>query len=203
MTLSSKTELLIQRCVDGELSASDTRLLLQQLDSIHNGWKSLACGLLEDRHLRHSFSTHSPTVAPVIPPDSPAIPPRLAPQPLSATRLRQWWNHPLTSLSLCAAIAFVGGLLVSGASPRNLPQTASSSSLPQGTSGFAVQLPGPAGTGQVPVYEDMQQLRRSSQNHPFFKESDSRQSMQVLVLPSADGRTIVIPLQKSGQASLQ
>ncbi len=214
MSPSFQTELLIQRCVDDELSPADTRILLQQLDGIHNGWKCLACGLLEDRHLRRSLTTDGPVAVaiapPVAPPATTTISPQRAPQTLSSARLRHWWNHPLTSLSLCAAIAFVGGMLVSGPSSRSVVNfsrsvdgSAGMPAFPPGTSGFTVQLPGTAGTGQVPVYEDFQELRRSAKNHPFFDGSDSRESMRVLVLPSADGRTIVVPLQNSGQPPLQ
>jgi hypothetical protein len=208
MSPSFQTELLIQRCVDDELSPADTRILLQQLDGIHNGWKCLACGLLEDRHLRRSLTADGPVpVAVAVGPTATTTISQLpAPQTLSSARLRHWWNHPLTSLSLCAAIAFVGGMLVSGPASRSVAdagRSAGTPALPPGTSGFTVQLPGTAGTGQVPVYEDFQELRRSAKNHPFFNGSDSRESMRVLVLPSADGRTIVVPLQNSGQTRLQ
>lgn len=204
MTLNPKTELLIQRCVDDALSATDTRALLQQLDSINGGWKSLACGLLEDRHLRRMLGPEKRASHPI--PDVPAPPTRLAQPPISTTRLRNWWNHPLTSLSLCAAIAFVGGMLVSdGRSPSaaaisNRDRTAT---LPPGTSGFTVQLPGDPERRPVPVYEDFRELRRTAENHPFLQSTDDQQSMRVLVLPAADGRTIVVPLENSRQRGLQ
>lgn len=204
MTLNPKTELLIQRCVDDELSAADTRALLQQLDSINEGWKCLACGLLEDRHLRRMLRPE--TLSPHSSADAPVSPARLAQPPMSTTRLRHWWNHPLTSLSLCAAIAFVGGLLVSGgrgASPAAFSNRDQTAVLPPGTSGFTVQLPGDPERRPVPVYEDFRELRRTAENHPFLQGSSDQQSMRVLVLPAADGRTIVVPLENSRQRSLQ
>lgn len=204
MTLNPKTELLIQRCVDDELSAADTRALLQQLDSINGGWKCLACGLLEDRHLSRMLGPE--TLSPPCIPDIPAAPARLAQPPMSTTRLRHWWNHPLTSLSLCAAIAFVGGMLVSGgrgSSPSTISNRDQTAVLPPGTSGFTVQLPGDPERRPVPVYEDFRELRRTAENHPFLQGSADQQSMRVLVLPAADGRTIVVPLENSRQRSLQ
>jgi len=204
MTLNSSTELLIQRCVDDELSAAETRALLQQLDSISGGWKCLACGLLEDRHLRRMFRPER--LSAPSPPDVPARPTRPAQPPLSATRLRHWWNHPLTSLSLCAAIAFVGGMLVSDGRvsfPATISNRSGTGVLPPGTSGFTVQLPGDPERRPVPVYEDFRELRRTAENHPFLQSSGDQQSMRVLVLPAADGRTIVVPLEKSREHSLQ
>lgn len=204
MTLNPQTELLIQRCVDDELSAADTRALLQQLDSINGGWKCLACGLLEDRHLRRTLGPETLCTPPI--PDVPTPPARLSQSPVSATRLRHWWNHPLTSLSLCAAIAFVGGMLVSdgrGPSPTAISNRDNTAVLPPGTSGFTVQLPGDPDRRSVPVYEDFRELRRTAENHPFLQSSGDQQSMRVLVLPAADGRTIVVPLENSRQRSLQ
>lgn len=204
MTLHPKTELLIQRCVDDELSAADTRALLQQLDSINGGWKFLACGLLEDRHLRRTLGPETPCPPSI--PDVPAPPVRLAQPSVSTTRLRHWWNHPITSLSLCAAIAFVGGMLVSDGrspSPAAISYRNNTAVLPPGTSGFTVQLPGDPERRPVPVYEDFRELRRTAENHPFLQRNDEQQSMRVLVLPAADGRTIVVPLENSRQHSLQ
>jgi hypothetical protein len=221
MSLSPQTELLIQRCVDNELSPGDTRQLLRQLDSITDGWKSLACGLLEDRQLRLSLgpASQSPvaaditSLAPVAamlpairPGDSMTFQTPAGVRHTSTARLRHWWNHPVTSLSLCAAIAFVGGMLVSDDPSQPLPNTPGHSAamaLPARSSGFTVQLPGDVGSGQVPVYESLGALRQSFENHPLLHDFRSDPSMRLLVVPTTDGRTIVVPIDRSQQQPLQ
>lgn len=56
MKLTTADELLIQRCVDDELGPAETAVLLRRLEELDLGWKSLACGLLEDRSLRQILS---------------------------------------------------------------------------------------------------------------------------------------------------
>lgn len=221
MSLSPQTELLIQRCVDDELSPGDTRQLLRQLDSITDGWKSLACGLLEDRQLRQSLgpanqSAATPSVLTVEPSPHPpsaavrsvSVSPQISihhRQP-PATRLRSLWNHPVTSLSLCAAIAFVGGMLVSRDSALPQPNSSGRSTTQALTSrspGFTVQLPGGTEAGQVPVYESFGALRQSVESHPFLQDFGNDQSIRLLVVPTADGRTIVVPIDRTQKPLLQ
>ncbi|MEZ6042860.1 MAG: hypothetical protein R3C20_20355 [Planctomycetaceae bacterium] len=144
---------MIQRCVDDELTSAETREMMSRLESVPQGWKTLACGFLEDRLFQHAIRGRKP-------PESSTDPgarlsglilsrdasgqrnlPNLSPsRPAesnnhsnvdaggsvdatggistfpSQSRLRQtarhWWSHPIVSLSLCGAIAFVTGLLV-------------------------------------------------------------------------------------------
>ena len=192
-TITAADELLIQRCLDNELSTTATRQLMTRLDAIDDGWKTLACGFLEERlykqaisalpsppppqagnitdlseHLRqYTMGSHVSDVAALFDatrlqasaavaksanaksqkthsgdPDSFAgdaditNPPAAGCQPVIAGRTQiherpaaqplrkmasgsfsdgprvKWWAHPVTSITLCAAIAFVGGLLV-------------------------------------------------------------------------------------------
>ena len=118
MLINEKDELLIQRCVDDELSPPETRGLLQRLDRLDGGWKKLACELLEDRGMSKAFrSPYAQATASKSRPESsqpivlPAIQ-RPSVVPTTARHaLRNRWSHPVTSLTLCAAIAFVGGML--------------------------------------------------------------------------------------------
>ncbi|MFN9038073.1 MAG: hypothetical protein ACK5YO_17360, partial [Planctomyces sp.] len=117
MSLSEHDELLIQRCVDDELSGEQLRELLGRLDGITGGWRSLACGFLEDRCLRKALAAGRSAVS------AAAV---SSPPVAAGTDEDRWesgggrgavsvgkvWRHPLTSLALCAAIAFVGGLLI-------------------------------------------------------------------------------------------
>lgn len=129
MHLSEQQELAIQRCVDDELTPAETRELLAELDTMSDGWKSLACGLLEDRVLR---STLHDALSDVADPDvsaatsgsasSTASPADAGTEGTTVRRAGQvefrnrwhtgWFSHPLTSMTLCAAIAFVSGLLI-------------------------------------------------------------------------------------------
>ena len=185
-TITSADELLIQRCLDNELSPASTRQLMSRLDMVTDGWKTLACGFLEERLYKHAIShftlpatsggaadlSEKPDTDPAKPQTLQATVPLmtanrtvakgLAAKPDGVTSLGtdhvtaragveldvsqtvastvtrsksefggeqsspgsavRWWAHPVTSISLCAAIAFVGGLLVpdlkiSGTSP--------------------------------------------------------------------------------------
>ena len=94
-------ENLIQRCIDNELSAEERRALLSRLDETPGGWKSLACGFIEDQLFADAAINE-------------------AQQPASATTLtspvptpaRHWFSHPVTSLILSVSVAFLAGVLV-------------------------------------------------------------------------------------------
>ncbi len=112
MHMNEQSERQIQRCIDGELSAAESRLLLSRLDEIDDGWKTLACGFLEDRLFRKSIVGGTKST----PADRTAT---LEPVAVGSRELqdqrkvhRHWFNHPLTSVALCAAIAFVSGMLM-------------------------------------------------------------------------------------------
>lgn len=138
MLMNEADELLIQRCLDDELSPEETRQLLTRLNGISDGWKHLACGFLEERLLARGIrgrdaagsaaDVRSLTQAsPAVPTAAQQLRPQLSQSPTEQTfvspdqrRLQQmgyWWSHPVTSLSLCAAIAFVAGLLIRGQYP--------------------------------------------------------------------------------------
>jgi hypothetical protein len=217
MNLTSRTELLIQRCVDDELSAADTRHLLQELDSVTGGWKSLACSLLEDRQLRKAIrSASAPTVSSAVEPAAApaALPPgvnakpSLAPAP--AGQLRRWWSHPLTSLSLCVAIAFLAGMLLSDRPGMPVADSASlpapiitpPATTPAQFGSVTLQLP-QGDQAQVPVYSDFKGLLQSERNHPFLQTPNGDGSLKVLVVPDGNGRTILVPMLEDQTGSLQ
>ncbi len=138
MRMNEHDELMIQRCLDDELSVHDTRLLMSRLNQVSDGWKMLACGFLQERSIARSvlgqfpenpsdFQSASAVTSPaeVAPPTLQMPKPQTASDNMSASRfettqhslprrhrLRHWWSHPVTSLSLCGAIAFVAGLLI-------------------------------------------------------------------------------------------
>ncbi|MEY3459645.1 MAG: hypothetical protein RL215_2802 [Planctomycetota bacterium] len=213
MNLTSHTELLIQRCVDDELSAADSRRLLQELDSVTGGWKCLACGLLEDRLLRKairsaSAPTESSAAAPVALP--PGINAKSALAPAPTGQLRHWWSHPLTSLSLCVAIAFLAGMLLSDRPRMPVADSASlpapiikpPATTPAQFGSVTLQLP-QGDQAQVPVYSDFNGLLQSERNHPFLQTPNGNGSLKVLVVPDGNGRTILVPMLEDQAGSLQ
>ncbi len=142
-------ELLIQRCLDDELTPEETRQLMARLNQVTDGWKILACGFISERTIcravagsdqslretksamsdlhamktaaADSLSEHSRKVSVARMSDGGAAG-RTAVRDVTTGVARAsvpWRSHPLTSLTLCAAIAFVTGLLIPDASIRN------------------------------------------------------------------------------------
>lgn len=101
--MNENNEILIQRCIDNELTSEERQALLQRLEETPEGWKSLACGFVEEQLFADAISA---------PPESP-------PKPMPATdrgraQPAHWFHHPVTSLVLSVCVAFVVGLLVRG-----------------------------------------------------------------------------------------
>jgi hypothetical protein len=116
---SLQDELLIQRCVDNELSTDDRRTFLRRLDDIPDGWKTLACGLLTERSVAaavhnagHPGMNTSPTT-PLVVSGSKQVIPR-ATSGTDSSAFRRIWSHPVTSLALCAAIVVAASGIMNG-----------------------------------------------------------------------------------------
>lgn len=117
MSMSEQDEILIQKCVDAELSENEEQRLVARLDQVDNGWKQLACGFLEDRALRGLFGNPEADVFEE-PVERPA-----PPMPSSPLRKQQilasWWSHPIVTVGLCLALAFTAGQLINTNSSGN------------------------------------------------------------------------------------
>lgn len=223
-----QTELLIQKCVDGELSPEETRAFLQQLDSQATGWKQLACGLLEDRNFSRAIG-RSGAVASEPSPRKPVRVPAETYQSQhqavqsnskasSANRLRAWYAHPLTSLSLCAAIAFVGGLLIPdfqhGGSP-NRSSNLASATLPgekmsplvqsaQSVGGYRVEMQPGGRRVEVPVVSELNELYQLDRNHPLFSDSNGeRDNVRWMLVPVEGDRSMLIPVSEDSAMDMQ
>ena len=209
--ISERDELLIQRCVDDELSPEQTRALTVRLDTLTGGWKSLACGFLEDRCLRKSIETGrgaaglaeaEPSVMATVVTDPVVVSPvvRGIRKPLERV-----WRHPATSLALCAAIAFLGGLLVPNGRPID-----DSGSVPggefvaaggpsrRGSGQMEVQMPGQRPVS-VPIFDSREEWVRQSNPKVLAPNAGT----QYIIVPTEDGRVVVVPVSRVASDGLQ
>ena len=98
-------EILIQRCIDNELSVAERRQLIDRMDTTGDGWKTLACGFMEDQAFGNAIAGEL-CEAPLVR--------RKPDEARSSVRSSHWFHHPMTSVVLVAGIAFVLGVLVPG-----------------------------------------------------------------------------------------
>ena len=232
MLINEQDELLIQRCVDDELSPPETRALLQRLDRLDGGWKKLACELLEDRGLSKTFrSPFAQSVAVVVNPLQKPLLPTMMNRPsvvpaAARSAFRNWWSHPVTSLTLCAAIAFVGGMLIPDLNERgansgvvsnpltNAPLNMSTVfPMAQNADGhsadsYRIQMTPGGQSVDIPVYDGIHDLVRSNRNHPLFSDSiqnaDGRSShMQWMIVPAGDNKSMLIPVSEDTLGGMQ
>jgi hypothetical protein len=233
MLMSESDELLIQRCVDEELSPPETRALLLRLDRLDGAWKKLACELLEDRGMSKSFrspyaqsgvlTAGAESAKPIV----PVAAYRPLAVPVAARRaFRHWWSHPLTSLTLCAAIAFVGGMLIpdfnagrsnSGvvANPSTTAPLNMSPSVPgarivdaHSADSYRFQMTPGGQTVDIPVYNGIHDLMQSDRNHPLFSEGfrgpDGRsQQVQWMIMPVGENKSMLFPVSEDTLGDMQ
>ena len=238
MLMLESDELKIQKCVDDELSSQETSDLLRRLDTLTDGWKTLACGLLEDRRvcsaltLSKSAATKSATTSPArfsLPmPSSLSLSmedrgPRAA-KPVNEARVinvnevvRHWWSHPVTSVTLCAAIAFVGGLLIPDMNGRKPPGSNSLSELAApprsaqyplaaaaGNQQYTVELQPGGRSVEIPVVTDLKELHDLDRRHPIFSRANSgAQNVQWMVVPVEGDMSMLIPVSEDASADMQ
>ena len=242
MLMRESDELKIQKCVDNELSAREASELLRQLDSMTDGWKTLACGLLEDRRF-HSILTRGQNAATPLA-WSQAMPARVSyEQPARAEHspvtnegdmpllrkdeieprviklhdvVRRWWSHPVTSLTLCAAIAFVSGVLIpdfrstKSAGNNSLSQTNSSVRSPlypavaNGEPQYRVELQPGGRSVEIPVVTDLSKLYELDRRHPIFRGSKGKsENVQWMVLPVEGNKSMLIPVSEDSSSDMQ
>jgi hypothetical protein len=240
MLMRESDELRIQKCVDNELSSQETSELLRRLDSLADGWKALACGLLEDRRIRSilppsiaaasSSAISQPANLPSPSPtnSSPSFGTEdrkpLVSRPADEPRVinvndvvRHWWSHPVTSLTLCAAIAFVGGLLIPDMNGAKPPGSNSLSGLPSsprseqyslaataGNQQYKVELQPGGRSVEIPVVTDLRDLHNLDRRHPIFsKANNGAQNVQWMVVPVEGNKSMLIPVSEDATADMQ
>ena len=218
MLTSENDELLIQRCVDGELSPAETRQLLLRLERLDCGWKQLACGFLEDRCLQRTFSQQRLSNGDVTPVREPVVPKVSRTEQLRSipgsrrSTVRQWWSHPMTSLVLSTAIAFVGGMLIHD-TWRDSISTVNSSEIQSAQAqlpvdaklgmrapAYRVQWPTNDEQLEVPAFgvNDVWEMDR---NHPLF--SDDQSGVSWMIVPAGETRSMLIPVSADPAGNFQ
>lgn len=112
-------EMLMQRCVDGELTTEQRRQLLEQLQQDPAAWKELACLFMEDQLFAKAVSEESYQVGLAAQSNVQPSLPATVPAAKSDVRWRRWFAHPVTSVALCLCVAFLSGMLLrdNGGSP--------------------------------------------------------------------------------------
>ncbi len=238
MLMRESDELTIQKCVDNELSSQETSELLRRLDTLTDGWKMLACGLMEDRRIRSALPPSKSAATQAVFVSPMQRPPSMTPsssqnaedrKPLvskSAAEpriikvndvVRHWWSHPVTSLSLCAAIAFVGGLLIpdldSGRSAISNSRTGVASptgstqyplAAADGTHQYRVELQPGGRSVEIPVVTDLKELHDLDRRHPIFsKANNDAQNVQWMVVPLEGNQSMLFPVSEDASADMQ
>lgn len=187
--IDEQKELLIQKCVDGELDVETQQLLLAQLDVVSEGWKILALAYVEEQAWSGSFAENNriaqhlenevfaQSMQSMVAAESQEVQcfmPPSAEEPDKKSRL-------LTQVT-CLAIALVGGVLigdvwrsrsvagVSGIdvanSPENNPTTTQDGNLSNGSRPLMVDVPDQnGGTMRLPVYP-LDQFNNQLQSEP-------------------------------------
>jgi len=100
--LNPRDEILIQRCVDNECSPQERRELIDRLDQIDDGWKTLACTYMEEQLFASACSEERVAVVPVTPAEAVAATPG------------NWFHHPAVSMVLTACVVFLLGVIGAG-----------------------------------------------------------------------------------------
>ena len=242
MLMRESDELKIQKCVDNELSVQETSELLRRLDSINDGWRTLACGLLEDRRIRSILAPGSALATSLVAtqPTSSEVSSALSIRQEHTTLVnkdvnssgakgtneprvinlndvvRSWWSHPVTSLTLCAAIAFVGGLLIPDISaPKSVgtislttkEAPARSPRYPVAANGaqqYRVELQPGGRSVEIPVVTDLSKLHELDRRHPIFLDSNgSSGNVRWMILPVEGNKSMLIPVSEDSSSDMQ
>ncbi|MCA9050108.1 MAG: hypothetical protein KDA89_15330 [Planctomycetaceae bacterium] len=111
--VTERDEILIQRCVDDELSADQRTELLTRMEESPGGWKQLACTFMEEQLFRRAVPSGTKDVS------SPTeFLPGPVPRMESPAAWRKWWYHPATTMVLSACVLILLGVVLSGVPQR-------------------------------------------------------------------------------------
>lgn len=193
-------EMLMQRCVDGELTDEQRRQLLQQLEQEPQAWKELACLYMEDQLFAKAVGTDIGQSyllqRQVSKPDSTTSNQHATPSGSTNAGWKHWFAHPVTSVALCLCVAFLSGMLLrDNARPTMTASNASSGSdsIPYRlTSAESDEFPRAVKNALNELgYNQPGPSKRSQATSSTYVDRDGRRYLRLI---PKDGTGIMVPL---------
>jgi hypothetical protein len=156
MTSTERLEILMQRAADGELSVEQRHELIEAAEEHPDGWKQLACTILEEQIVGQTIR-QTPLTATTL--EETTVQPLRRPTGF-------WYHHPVLTTAVTICLAFVLGIAVS--SEQHTINTQKSGVMQQLADPVATQ---PASQG---VSRDVELHNRVSRILQMLEESDRR-----------------------------
>ena len=217
--LTNRDEILIQRCVDGELNRDERRELLARMDELPEGWKTLACTFMEEQLFADAANESLNAATPR---------PFASGSDSSSGQKQSWLSSPVTTLVLSLCVAFLGGLLVSGQLGKDGHSSEIAQSEPPESSSGNLESSGnpsrsvttvanapyamrvePVGADPVelPIYRDTDAFLKQFEEFHRNRIRSPRESQRTLDdgdvefirISTGDGRVILLPVPRQGQ----
>ena len=156
MTSIERLEILMQRAADGELSVDQRHELMAAVEQHPDGWKQLACTILEEQLVGQTIR-QTPLSAATL--EETTVQPLRRPTGF-------WYHHPVLTTAVTICLAFVLGLAIP--SERDANYTQQSAAMQRVADPVAAQ---PASQG---VSRDAELNNRLLQILQMLEESDRR-----------------------------
>jgi hypothetical protein len=156
MTSTERLELLMQRAADGELSVEQRHELVEAAEGNPDGWKQLACTILEEQIVGQAIRQTSLPMASL---EETTVQPSVRPAGF-------WYHHPVLTTAVTICLAFGLGMAVSSQQDAIVAQQ----------SGAIRQLPDPvaAQPASQGVSRDAELHNRVSRILQMLEELDRR-----------------------------
>jgi hypothetical protein len=156
MTSTERLEILMQRAADGELSVAQRHELMEAAEEHPDGWKQLACTILEEQIVGQTIR-QTPLTATTL--EETTVQPLRRPTGF-------WYHHPVLTTAVTICLAFVLGMAVPSEQDAN--NTQQSAAMRLVADPVATQ---PASQG---VSRDAELHNRLSRILQMLEESDRR-----------------------------
>lgn len=156
MTSTERLEILMQRAADGELSVEQRHELMEAAEEHPDGWKQLACTILEEQIVGQTIRQTSLTATRS---EETTVQPLRRPTGF-------WYHHPVLTTAVTICLAFVLGMAVS--SEQDAIDTQQSAAMRQLSDPVATQ---PASQG---ISRDAELHNRVSRILQMLEELDRR-----------------------------
>lgn len=189
-------ELLMQRCVDGELTSDQRRKLLEQLEQQPETWKELACLYMEEQLFAKAVNDDLQQVRSVTQGSSPIKMAAVASPAVSDGRWKRWFAHPVTSVALCLCVAFLSGMLLrdnSGSAMTASSSIQSSDSIPYRlTSANSDEFPRAMKNALNELgYNQTESSKRAQATSSTYEDRNGRRYLRLI---PRDGSGIMVPI---------